>query len=156
MVTWREEMKSNTFEAIVGAFVIILSLVFLFYGFSTMKLQNSDNYNISALFNRIDGIKIGSDIRMSGIKIGTVANQELDNSSFEAKVLMSIDSKILIPDDSSAKITSDGLLGGNYISIEPGGSDIYLLNNEEIFFTQGSVDLIGLVGEALFSVEDEK
>ena len=149
-------MKSNTFEAIVGAFVVILSLVFLFYGFSTMKLQNSDNYNISALFNRIDGIKIGSDIRMSGIKIGTVANQELDNSSFEAKVQMSIDSKILIPDDSSAKITSDGLLGGNYISIEPGGSDIYLLNNEEIFFTQGSVDLIGLVGEALFSVEDEK
>tara|TARA_B000000475_G_scaffold99289_1_gene80459 strand:- start:14 stop:463 length:450 start_codon:yes stop_codon:yes gene_type:complete len=149
-------MKSNTFEAIVGAFVIFLSVVFLFFGFSTMKLQNSDNYNISALFNRIDGIKIGSDIRMSGIKIGTVANQELDNSSFEAKVLMSIDSKILIPDDSSAKITSDGLLGGNYISIEPGGSDIYLLNNEEIFFTQGSVDLIGLVGEALFSVEDEK
>ena len=82
MVAWREEMKSNTFEAIVGAFVIILSLVFLFYGFSTMKLQNSDNYNISALFNRIDGIKIGSDIRMSGIKIGTVANQELDNSIF--------------------------------------------------------------------------
>ena len=149
-------MKSNTFEAIVGAFVIIISIVFLFFGFSTMKIQNSDSYNVSALFNRIDGIKIGSDIRMSGIKIGTVVSQELDNSSFEAKVLMSIDSKILIPDDSSAKITSDGLLGGNYISIEPGGSDIYLLNNEEIFFTQGSVDLIGLVGEALFSVEDEK
>ena len=149
-------MKSNTFEAIVGAFVIIISVVFLFFGFSTMKIQNSDNYDVSALFNRIDGIKIGSDIRMSGIKIGTVVSQELDNSSFEAKVLMSIDSKILIPDDSSAKITSDGLLGGNYISIEPGGSDIYLLNNEEIFFTQGSVDLIGLVGEALFSVEDEK
>jgi phospholipid/cholesterol/gamma-HCH transport system substrate-binding protein len=149
-------MKSNTFEAIVGAFVIIISVVFLFFGFSTMKIQNSDSYNVSALFNRIDGIKIGSDIRMSGIKIGTVVSQELDNSSFEAKVLMSIDSKIMIPDDSSAKITSDGLLGGNYISIEPGGSDIYLLNNEEIFFTQGSVDLIGLVGEALFSVEDEK
>ncbi|MDG2414351.1 MAG: MlaD family protein, partial [Hyphomicrobiales bacterium] len=113
-------MKSNTFEAIVGAFVIIISVVFLFFGFSTMKIQNSDSYNVSALFNRIDGIKIGSDIRMSGIKIGTVVSQELDNSSFEAKVLMSIDSKILIPDDSSAKITSDGLLGGNYISIEPG------------------------------------
>ena len=149
-------MKSNTFEAIVGAFVIIISVVFLFFGFSTMKIQNSDNYDVSALFNRIDWIKIGSDVRMSGIKIGTVVSQELDNSSFEAKVLMSIDSKILIQDDSSAKITSDGLLGGNYISIEPGGSDIYLLNNEEIFFTQDSVDLIGLVGEALFSVEDEK
>ena len=147
-------MKSNTFEAIIGALVITLSIVFLYFGFSSIKLNKSDNYNISALFNRIDGIKIGSDIRMSGIKIGTVARQELDNSTFEAKVFMSIDSKILIPDDSSAKITSDGLLGGNYISIEPGGSDIFLLNNEEVLFTQGSVDLIGLVGEALFSVDD--
>ena len=149
-------MKSNTFEAIIGAFVITLSIVFLYFGFSSIKLNKSDNYNISALFNRIDGIKIGSDIRMSGIKIGSVSKQELDNKSFEAKVSMSIDSKILIPDDSSAKITSDGLLGGNYISIEPGGSDIFLSNDEEIFFTQGSVDLIGLVGEALFSVEGEK
>jgi phospholipid/cholesterol/gamma-HCH transport system substrate-binding protein len=149
-------MKSNTFEAIIGALVITLSIVFLYFGFSSIKLNKSDNYNISALFNRIDGIKIGSDIRMSGIKIGTVSKQELDNTSFEAKVSMSIDSKILIPDDSSAKITSDGLLGGNYISIEPGGSDIFLSNDEEIFFTQGSVDLIGLVGEALFSVEGEK
>ena len=147
-------MRSNIFESIVGAFVILISVLFLFSGFSSMKFNNSDNYNISAFFNRIDGIKIGSDIRMSGIKIGTVARQELDNSTFEAKVFMSIDSKILIPDDSSAKITSDGLLGGNYISIEPGGSDIFLLNNEEVLFTQGSVDLIGLVGEALFSVDD--
>jgi len=147
-------MRSNIFESIVGAFVISISILFLFLGFSSMKFNNSDNYNISAFFNRIDGIKIGSDIRMSGIKIGTVAKQVLDNSTFEAKVFMSIDAKILIPDDSSAKITSDGLLGGNYISIEPGGSNIFLLNNEEVLFTQGSVDLIGLVGEALFSVDD--
>ena len=149
-------MKSNTFEAIVGAVVIFSAVVFLFVGFSSMKLKKGNNYNLSALFNRIDGIKLGSDIRMSGIKIGTVTKQELDNSTFEAKVFMSIDSKISIPDDSSAKITTDGLLGGNYISIEPGGSDIYLSNNEEIFFTQGAVDLIGLVGEALFSVEGKE
>jgi len=149
-------MKSNTFEAIIGAVVIFLAVVFLFVGFSSMKLKKGDNYSLSALFNRIDGIKLGSDIRMSGIKIGTVTRQELDNSTFEAKVFMLIDSKISIPDDSSAKITTDGLLGGNYISIEPGGSDIYLSNNEEIFFTQGSVDLIGLVGEALFSVEGKE
>ncbi len=149
-------MKSNTFEAIVGAVVIFLAVVFLFVGFSSMKLKKSNNYNLSALFNIIDGIKLGSDVRMSGIKIGTVTKQELDNSTFEAKVFMSIDSKISIPDDSSAKITTDGLLGGNYISIEPGGSDIYLSNNEEIFFTQGAVELIGLVGEALFSVEGKE
>ncbi len=105
---------------------------------------------------RNDRKKYDSDIRMSGIKIGTVSSQELDNITFQARVLMSIDSDIRIPDDSSAKITTDGLLGGNYISIEPGGNDIYLESGDEILFTQGSVDLIGLVGEALFSVEDNQ
>ena len=148
-------MKSNTFEALIGAIVIILTITFLFFGFQSMRLDDEQNYNVSAVFNRIDGIKLGSDIRMSGIKIGTVANQELDNMTFQARVSMSINSGILIPDDSSAKITTDGLLGGNYISIEPGGNDIYLESGGEIMFTQGSVDLIGLVGEALFSVEDK-
>ena len=67
---------------------------------------------------------------------------------------MIIDNSIQIPDDSSAKITMDGLLGSNYISIEPGGSEIYLSENDYLLYTQGSVDLIGLVGEALFSVEE--
>ena len=69
---------------------------------------------------------------------------------------MAINSNISIPDDSSAKITTDGLLGSNYISIEPGGNDIYLEDGEGIMFTQGSIDLIGLVGEAIFSVEGDK
>ena len=149
-------MKSNTFEALIGVVVIIFTIIFLFLGFQSMRFNNEQNYNVSAVFNRIDGIKLGSDIRMSGIKIGTVSNQELDNITFQAKVLMSINSDILIPDDSSAKITTDGLLGGNYISIEPGGNDIYLESGDEILFTQGSIDLIGLVGEALFSVEDNQ
>ena len=149
-------MKSNTFEALIGAVVITFTLIFLFFGFQSMRLNNEGKYNVSAVFNRIDGIKLGSDIRMSGIKIGTVSSQELDNITFQARVLMAIDSDILIPDDSSAKITTDGLLGGNYISIEPGGNDIYLESGDEILFTQGSVDLIGLVGEALFSVEDDQ
>ena len=149
-------MKSNTFEALIGAVVIIFTLIFLFFGFQSMRLNNEGKYNVSAVFNRIDGIKLGSDIRMSGIKIGTVSSQELDNITFQARVLMAIDSDILIPDDSSAKITTDGLLGGNYISIEPGGNDIYLESGDEILFTQGSVDLIGLVGEALFSVEGDQ
>ena len=149
-------MKSNTFEALIGAVVITFTLIFLFFGFQSMRLNNEGKYNVSAVFNRIDGIKLGSDIRMSGIKIWTVSSQELDNITFQARVLMAIDSDILIPDDSSAKITTDGLLGGNYISIEPGGNDIYLESGDEILFTQGSVDLIGLVGEALFSVEDNQ
>ena len=121
-----------------------------------MRLNKDNNYNIYAVFNRIDGIKIGSDVRLSGIKIGSVFSQKLDNITYEARVSMAINSNISIPDDSSAKITTDGLLGSNYISIEPGGSDIYLEDSEGIMFTQGSIDLIGLVGEAIFSVEGDK
>ena len=149
-------MKSNTFEALIGALVVIFTLVFLFYGFSSMRLNKDDNYNIYAVFNRIDRIKIGSDVRLSGIKIGSVSSQKLDNITYEARVSMAINSNISIPDDSSAKITTDGLLGSNYISIEPGGNDIYLEDGEGIMFTQGSIDLIGLVGEAIFSVEGDK
>jgi phospholipid/cholesterol/gamma-HCH transport system substrate-binding protein len=75
----------------------------------------------------------------------------LDKESFLARVNMSLDSSIELPDDSSAKITSEGLLGGNYISIVPGGSDMALESGGEIMFTQGSVDLMSLISQAMFS-----
>ena len=147
-------MRSNTFETFVGAIVIILAVSFLFYSFSITDNNTDGTYKINATFNRIDGIQIGSDVRLSGIKVGSVVKSSLNQSTYEANLVLIIDNSINIPDDSSAKITMDGLLGSNYISIEPGGSDIYLIENDYILYTQGSIDLIGLVGEALFSVED--
>ena len=147
-------MRSNTFETFVGAIVIILAVSFLFYSFSITDNNTDGTYKINATFNRIDGIQIGSDVRLSGIKVGSVVKSSLNQSTYEANLVLIIENSINIPDDSSAKITMDGLLGSNYISIEPGGSDIYLIENDYILYTQGSIDLIGLVGEALFSVED--
>ena len=147
-------MRSNTFETFIGAIVIILAVSFLFYSFSITDNNAEGTYKIKATFNRIDGIQIGSDVRLSGIKIGSVAKSSLNQTTFEADLVLIIDNSIFIPDDSSAKITMDGLLGSNYISIEPGGSDIYLTDNDYLLYTQGSIDLIGLVGEALFSVEE--
>ena len=147
-------MRSNTFETFIGAIVIILAVSFLFYSFSITDNNAEGTYKIKATFNRIDGIQIGSDVRLSGIKIGSVAKSSLNQTTFEADLVLIIDNSIFIPDDSSAKITMDGLLGSNYISIEPGGSDIYLTENDYLLYTQGSIDLIGLVGEALFSVEE--
>ncbi len=147
-------MRSNTFETFIGAIVIILSVSFLFYSFSITDNNVEGTYKIKATFNRIDGIQIGSDVRLSGIKIGSVAKSSLNQTTYEADLVLIIDNSIFIPDDSSAKITMDGLLGSNYISIEPGGSDIYLTENDYLLYTQGSIDLIGLVGEALFSVEE--
>ena len=147
-------MRSNTFETFIGAIVIILAISFLFYSFSITDNNAEGTYKIKATFNRIDGIQIGSDVRLSGIKIGSVAKSSLNQTTFEADLVLIIDNSIFIPDDSSAKITMDGLLGSNYISIEPGGSDVYLADNDYLLYTQGSIDLIGLVGEALFSVEE--
>ena len=147
-------MRSNIFETFIGAIVIILTVSFLFYSFSITDSNTEGTYNINATFNRIDGIQIGSDVRLSGIKIGSVSKISLNQTTYEAQLVMIIDNSIKIPDDSSAKITMDGLLGSNYISIEPGGSEIYLSENDYLPYTQGSVDLIGLVGEALFSVEE--
>ncbi|MED5254447.1 MAG: outer membrane lipid asymmetry maintenance protein MlaD [Pseudomonadota bacterium] len=147
-------MRSNTFETFIGAIVIILAVSFLFYSFSITDNNSEGTYQIKATFNRIDGIQIGSDVRLSGIKIGSVAKSSLNQTTYEAELVLVIDDSIYIPDDSSAKITMDGLLGSNYISIEPGGSDIYLTENDYLLYTQGSIDLIGLVGEALFSVEE--
>ena len=147
-------MRSNTFETFIGAIVIILSVSFLFYSFSITDNNVEGTYKIKATFNRIDGIQIGSDVRLSGIKIGSVAKSSLNQTTYEADLVLIIDNSIFIPDDSSAKITMDGLLGSNYISIEPGGSDVYLADNDYLLYTQGSIDLIGLVGEALFSVEE--
>ena len=147
-------MRSNTFETFIGAIVIILAVSFLFYSFSITDNNSEGTYQIKATFNRIDGIQIGSDVRLSGIKIGSVAKSSLNQTTYEADLVLVIDDSIYIPDDSSAKITMDGLLGSNYISIEPGGSDIYLTENDYLLYTQGAIDLIGLVGEALFSVEE--
>ena len=144
-------MRENFVETLVGVIVIAISVFFIAYGYSVTETQSSDNINISADFERIDGLTIGSDVRLSGVKIGTVTGTELDKESFSARVNMSLDSSIELPDDSSAKITSEGLLGGNYISVVPGGSDMALEPGGEIMFTQGSVDLMSLISQAMFS-----
>ena len=110
----------------------------------------SKTYEITAVFNEVSGLISGSDVRLSGIKVGSVSSQTLDIDTFEAVVSMQISNDIKIPTDSSAKISSEGLLGGNYISIEPGGSDETLIDGDVIEFTQGSIDLIGLLGNAVF------
>ncbi|HAL84239.1 MAG: outer membrane lipid asymmetry maintenance protein MlaD [Rhodobiaceae bacterium] len=149
-------MKDNLVETLVGFGVIVVAAIFVFYGYSVTDSSNSDGYVVSAEFDRVDGLTIGSDVRMSGIKIGTVTALSLDPQSYAANVSIIIGSDIDLPDDTSAKITSEGLLGGNYISLSAGGSEDMLSGGDEILYTQGSVDLIGLVSQALFSAGDQE
>ncbi len=149
-------MKDNLVETLVGFTVIVVAAIFVFYGYSVTGSSRSDGYVVSAEFDRVDGLTIGSDVRMSGIKVGTVSALSLDPQSYAANVSIIIGSDIDLPDDTSAKITSEGLLGGNYISLSAGGSEDMLSGGDEILYTQGSVDLIGLVSQALFSAGDQE
>ena len=104
-----------------------------------------------AKFDRVDGLTIGSDVKMSGIKIGTVTSQTLDPETYQAVVDMNIASQYKIPEDSTARVATESLLGGNYLELQPGGSPDMLASGDQIEYTQGSVDLMGLIGQAIFS-----
>ncbi|MGB0574427.1 MAG: outer membrane lipid asymmetry maintenance protein MlaD [Hyphomicrobiales bacterium] len=144
-------MRNNLLESLIGFVVILVAIIFFTYSYSMMGNKSpSKTYEITAVFNEVSGLISGSDVRLSGIKVGSVSSQTLDIDTFEAVVSMQISNDIKIPTDSSAKISSEGLLGGNYISIEPGGSDEILIDGDVIEFTQGSIDLIGLLGNAVF------
>lgn len=146
-------MESNFVETLVGAVVLVITGAFLSYGYSISDVGNVAGLELTAEFDRVDGLATGSDVRMSGIKIGTVTSQSLNMNNYYAVVTMNLSDEISLPVDSSAKITSEGLLGGNYVSLTPGGSEDMLRSGDAIEFTQGSIDLIGLVGQAVFSAQ---
>ena len=147
-------MQSNLVETLIGTLVVAVAAVFLFYGYTTSGTRSSAGYRVDAAFSSVDGLATGADVRLSGIKIGTVVRQSLDPETYQAVVTLDIAPSVKLPDDSSAKITSEGLLGGSYISVTPGGSEELLADGSEIMFTQGSVDLMSLIGQAVFSTTD--
>lgn len=143
-------MGRSLVETLIGAVVLAVAAVFLFFAYETAGMKRVDGYPIIGKFDRIDGLLEGSDVRMSGIKVGTVTRQVLDPDTYLAVVTVSIRSDVRLPRDTSAMITSDGLLGDKYLSLTPGGDDTMLKPGEEIQHTQGSIDLMSLVGRFIF------
>jgi phospholipid/cholesterol/gamma-HCH transport system substrate-binding protein len=109
-----------------------------------------NGYQVTGTFDSVGSLKPGDDVRMSGIKIGSVTELRLDPRYFQAIVTMSIDNNVKLPDDTSANITAEGLLGGNFVSLQPGFSDVTLAEGGEISITQGAVNIMDLISRALF------
>lgn len=145
-------MGNNIVETIIGAVVLAFATIFLVFAYRTADLgTNGDGLHLVARFEQADGLQIGSDVRMSGIKIGSVISQELDKETFQAVIGISIEDSIELPDDSAAKVASESLLGGSFLDLEPGGSEDLLQDGDEITFTQSSVSFLDLIGQAIFS-----
>jgi len=144
-------MSGYLVETLIGVVVLVVAGFFLYFSYDKADIGAVEGYALIAKFDKVDGIKVGSDIMLAGIKVGTVTDQILDAKEYLAVLSLSLSSDVKLPDDSTIKIASDGLLGGKYLSIDPGGSENYLEAGEEIRFTQGAVDLTELIGKAIYS-----
>jgi phospholipid/cholesterol/gamma-HCH transport system substrate-binding protein len=144
-------MNGRAVEILMGTLVLAIAGGFLVFAYSIADIARINGYRVAAEFDRADGIGVGTDVRISGVKVGSVIEQALDPDTYYARVVMSIRHDIRLPEDSSVKVRLDGLLGGAYLAIEPGGSDQYVAEGGRLEHTQGSIDVVGLLGQAIFS-----
>src|SRR5262249_37452640 len=149
-------MRGNVIETVMGAVVLVVAALFLFFAYNTSQMRSVAGYQLSADFERIDGIHDGSDVRISGIKVGSVLGTTLDPKTFLATVRMSVQPSVKLPDDTVAEIVSSGLLGDKYMSLVPGGSEKDLPPGGKIKFTQSSVSIEHLIGQMIFSSPSKK
>ncbi|MFL2796022.1 MAG: outer membrane lipid asymmetry maintenance protein MlaD [Paracoccaceae bacterium] len=140
-------MKENKLEVIIGAAVLTVALGFVVFLFQStgLSVSNSGHYELKADFRSADGIHVGTDVRLAGVKVGTVSDLGLNAETYRAEAELAIKNKIDIPDDSALTVSSEGLLGGNFIEIIPGASYEYMQPGDEFLDTQGSVSLISLL-----------
>jgi len=144
-------MANNVLETVIGAMVIAIAVIFVVFAYRTADIAPSSGYPLIAKFNAVDGLNTGADVRMSGIRIGSVLSTELEKSSLLAVVKLSVANDVEIPDDSAIRVLTDGLMGDTYLAVEPGGGIDLLKAGGQFKFAQGSVNLMDLVGQAIYS-----
>jgi phospholipid/cholesterol/gamma-HCH transport system substrate-binding protein len=149
-------MSRNVIETVMGAVVLVIAAVFLFFAYSTSQVHSVSGYTLTAKFNKIDGIRDGGDVRISGIKVGSILSLTLDPTNYLAIVKMSLDPNVKVPSDSVAEILSNGLLGDKFLAIVPGAADDSLKPGAEIKFTQAPMGLEDIIGQYIFSQGNQK
>ncbi len=139
-------MAENSTEVLVGAAVLMAAFGFVVYAAQSTGLSSGDGtYDLKASFRSVEGITLGSDVRLAGVKVGTITSLDLNPTTYFADATVSVQDGLILPDDSAILISSEGLLGGNFIELVPGGSETNLEPGDEIEDTQGSVSLISLL-----------
>ncbi|MSP04918.1 MAG: outer membrane lipid asymmetry maintenance protein MlaD [Acetobacteraceae bacterium] len=148
--------RRNAAEIATGAMVLLVAAGFLAYAVSHSGRSGVSGYPLRAKFDRIDGLNVGADVRMAGVKVGAVTSARVDPKSFLAEVNFTVQIGIELPKDSSAEITSDGLLGGKYLSLVPGGDTAALQPGQTVTITQSAISLEQLLGKFIFSASEMK
>lgn len=149
-------MGRNIVETIVGALVLVVAGVFVFYAFAKSDRSGPDGYEVVARFGRIDGLKRGADVTLSGVKVGTVTGFVLDPKTYQAVVRLAVSSNVNLPSDTNAKIVSESLLGGVVVVLEPGNDKTLIRAGGEINHTQDSIPLTELIAKFMFGSAGSK
>ncbi|GAB4237281.1 MAG: outer membrane lipid asymmetry maintenance protein MlaD [Kiloniellaceae bacterium] len=149
-------MRRNMIETVMGGVVLLVAVAFVVFAFRSTSIGDGagDGYQVLVSFDDASGLNIGTDVRMAGVKIGTVVEQRLNPDTYFAEVLLGINDAIRLPSDTSARIIPDGLLGGNYVALEPGGAEDYIADGGQIQYAQGSINVVDLLGRFIFSAAD--
>lgn len=146
-------MKKKPVETIMGLVVLVVALLFLMFAYRVSDLQVVKGYTLSAEFMKVGGLSIGSDVRINGIKVGTVTAQKLKDD-YTVDVIFSISGDVKLPKDSTVSIVSDGLMGDKFVKIEPGNSSEILSDGDVFMKTKDFKTLEDMVGEIIFMVTD--
>ncbi len=147
-------MQRNTLEFVMGAIVLLAAVGFMSLAYEAADLKGSGGYEIIAEFGSTGGLSAGDDVRISGIKVGRIVHQELDPITYAARIVISLDPAIMLPSDTSARITAASLLGGNYLELMPGADETMMVAGDVIYDTRDPVSLTDLLGKAVFSASD--
>lgn len=149
-------MRVNIVETVTGAIVLTLSAFLLIYAYTSTQHEDQKGYRITARFNKADGLVEGGDVKIGGIRVGTISKMTIDPKTYASVVQLSISPQITLPTDTSASIISENLLGGKYLDLQPGGDEETMKDGDEIQQTQSSVILESLIGQLIFSNKDKE
>lgn len=146
--------QRNLTELVAGAVVLLVAAGFLGYAVANTGRGRVDGYALNAKFQRIDGLAVGADVRLAGVKVGSVNAVSIDPHTYQAVVNFSVEPSIKLPADSSAQVTGDGLVGAKFLSLSPGGDDKMLASDGTVTITQSAASLEDLLGKFIFNVSD--
>lgn len=150
-------MKRSSLETLIGATVVVIALVFFQYSFKAGDVgATGDSYTVHAEFSSVGALRVGDDVSVSGVKIGNVSAIDLNPETFLARVSMAVGQQYKLPTDTAAMISSQSLLGGLYLSLEPGADEEYLEEGGQIQFTQPPQNLEQLLGKFIFNMSENK
>jgi phospholipid/cholesterol/gamma-HCH transport system substrate-binding protein len=142
-------------ETVLGAVVLVVAVVFVIYAYDASNIRAVDGYEVTAKFYGVDGLTEGSDVRVGGVKVGTVTGLRIDFEAYQAVVTMSVTPDLKLATDTRASVTGEGLLGGKYIMLEPGSGEEMIADGGEITDTKDVVSVEVLLGKAIFLLSEE-